>query len=230
MKILSDKNQVKEYLGKRNIWGFNTVAGKVQYHEGIQYFDDLIASTNKPNLINFLVHPEGLLIELMIGLKYHHVGIRAEDLIAIVIEPLEKVFVEKDKSVIGRAVVGGLLLGPVGAIVGGMSGVGTKKVAQKGIENFLTIIHCDENGDEAIAVFSCRKKHLKELDLAWGKRFKTQLEEGQKRLSKQPQTEAEAASPNKMSVADELMKFKELLDAGILTQAEFEEQKAKLLG
>lgn len=29
---------------------------------------------------------------------------------------------EKNKSVIGRAVVGGLLLGPVGAIVGGMSG------------------------------------------------------------------------------------------------------------
>lgn len=39
---------------------------------------------------------------------------------------------EKDKSVIGRAVVGGLLLGPVGAIVGGMSGIGTKQKVKKG--------------------------------------------------------------------------------------------------
>lgn len=33
---------------------------------------------------------------------------------------------KQDKSVIARGVVGGLLLGPIGAIVGGMSGVGTK--------------------------------------------------------------------------------------------------------
>lgn len=33
---------------------------------------------------------------------------------------------EQNKSVLGRAVVGGLLLGPVGAVVGGMTGVGTK--------------------------------------------------------------------------------------------------------
>lgn len=34
---------------------------------------------------------------------------------------------EKDKSVIGRAIVGGLILGPVGAVVGGMSGTGKKE-------------------------------------------------------------------------------------------------------
>ena len=41
--------------------------------------------------------------------------------------PAEYETIEKDKSVIGRAIVGGLLLGPVGAIVGGMSGIGTKQ-------------------------------------------------------------------------------------------------------
>lgn len=35
--------------------------------------------------------------------------------------------VKTDKSVIGRAVVGGLILGPLGAIVGGMSGIGSKE-------------------------------------------------------------------------------------------------------
>ena len=35
--------------------------------------------------------------------------------------------VAKNKSVIGRAAVGGLVLGPVGAIVGGLSGTGAKQ-------------------------------------------------------------------------------------------------------
>ncbi len=35
--------------------------------------------------------------------------------------------VKTDKSVIGRAVVGGLILGPLGAVVGGMSGIGSKE-------------------------------------------------------------------------------------------------------
>ena len=33
---------------------------------------------------------------------------------------------EKKKSVVGRAVLGGIVLGPLGAVVGGISGVGTK--------------------------------------------------------------------------------------------------------
>lgn len=40
---------------------------------------------------------------------------------------LLKQITEKDKSVIGRAIVGGIAFGVVGAVVGGMSGLGTKK-------------------------------------------------------------------------------------------------------
>lgn len=35
--------------------------------------------------------------------------------------------IEKDKSVLGRAIVGGLLLGSLGSVVGAIDGVGTKK-------------------------------------------------------------------------------------------------------
>lgn len=38
----------------------------------------------------------------------------------------EKDIIENNKSVTGRAIVGGVLLGPLGAIVGGMSGIGNK--------------------------------------------------------------------------------------------------------
>lgn len=49
---------------------------------------------------------------------------------------------EKSKSVGGRAVVGGVLLGPLGAIVGGLSGVGDKKKTTR--KNYI-IINYDED-------------------------------------------------------------------------------------
>lgn len=42
-------------------------------------------------------------------------------------------------------------------------------------------------------------------------------------------TEPTASDPQPQSVADELLKFKQLLDMGAITQEEFEEQKNKLL-
>lgn len=53
-------------------------------------------------------------------------------------------FTEKDKSVIARAIVGGLVFGAVGAVVGGLSGVGTKKETE--VENFAKVIL--KNNDE----------------------------------------------------------------------------------
>ncbi|MDF1809399.1 MAG: hypothetical protein P1U42_06855 [Phycisphaerales bacterium] len=56
----------------------------------------------------------------------------------------------KSKSVVGRAVVGGLLLGPVGAVVGGISGVGQKQqltLSQNVNKNeFVVLITADELG------------------------------------------------------------------------------------
>lgn len=48
---------------------------------------------------------------------------------------------EKDKSIIGRAIVGGLV-GPVGAVIGGLSGLGSKK---KEINNNIMIIGYKSN-------------------------------------------------------------------------------------
>lgn len=50
----------------------------------------------------------------------------------------------KDKSVLARGIVGGVLLGPLGAIVGGMSGIGKKQL--KGA--FLVINYQQNNSDE----------------------------------------------------------------------------------
>jgi hypothetical protein len=56
---------------------------------------------------------------------------------------------EKDKSVIGRAVIGGVLLDPVGAVVGGMSGLGTKQEIKKGKKELYAFIVL-KNGEDMI--------------------------------------------------------------------------------
>lgn len=64
---------------------------------------------------------------------------------------LETEIVEKNKSIIGRAVTGGLLFGGVGAVVGAVSGTGVKK---KTVKKFIFIIsYKSTSGDDAFLTF-----------------------------------------------------------------------------
>lgn len=57
---------------------------------------------------------------------------------------------EKSKSVGGRAVIGGVLLGPVGAIVGGMSGLGKKEIKK---DRTMLIINYTSGGEDKALAF-----------------------------------------------------------------------------
>jgi len=63
-----------------------------------------------------------------------------------------KMLTEKQKSVVQRGLVGVVVAGPLGAVIGGISGVGTKKGIEK--VNFLTIEYVDENEVERKAMFA----------------------------------------------------------------------------
>lgn len=53
--------------------------------------------------------------------------------------------ISKNKSVIGRAVLGGILTGGIGAVVGGMSGIGSrKKVNQYRLLKYNIVIWMDK--------------------------------------------------------------------------------------
>lgn len=72
----------------------------------------------------------------------------------------EKEIIEKNKTVLGRATVGTLLLGPLGGIVGGISGVGTK---QKKKVSYYFIINYKSTIDDEIKII-----RLKVMDIIPG--------------------------------------------------------------
>ncbi len=69
----------------------------------------------------------------------------------------EKELVTKERSPIGRAIVGGALLGPVGALVGGMSGLkdGRKPV----YTTLLTIGYIGQDGEQKVLMFEDTRRH-----------------------------------------------------------------------
>jgi len=89
----------------------------------------------------------------------------------------EKEIVEKSKSVIGRAVVGGALLGPLGAVVGGVSGVGDKKKTQT--DGYIEITYGEEEKAILLKVVGA--------SLGWSKFYdvlKSKVEKEEKETSK----------------------------------------------
>lgn len=63
----------------------------------------------------------------------------------------EKDIQEKDKSVLGRAVAGGLVLGPLGAVIGGVSGIGKKEKKKTKIYYIINYKSSDDGEIKALS-------------------------------------------------------------------------------
>lgn len=133
------------------------------------------------------------------------------------------------KGGLGRAVAGGLLFGGVGAIVGGVTGgkktkgVCTSMKIRITLKNahtdtvYITLINTETktNGFIYKTMQSSAQLCISALDI----------------IADQNSTEEMSNLESEtVSSADEILKFKNLLDAGIITQEEFEAKKKQLLG
>lgn len=97
-------------------------------------------------------------LELKANLKKHEPIKLQYAQITDVFHGLQTEIVEKDRSVIGRAVAGGLLFGGLGAVVGGMSGVGRKKEAQVS-KLVLVISYTSKDGEDAFLQFEDARRY-----------------------------------------------------------------------
>ena len=58
---------------------------------------------------------------------------------------------EKNKSVIGRGIAGGLLFGGVGLVLGGLSGTGTKQIKED--VQYIVVNYNENNENKVISVY-----------------------------------------------------------------------------
>jgi|GEM_PF-2143058 len=222
MKELS-KHEVKSILGKESTWTPKRLVSKLNYISGVLPYDELLDGklfTEVVALINFIYRPNGLHIQMMKGFKNHSVGILNDSIETITLENRDQLYEQKEKSVIGRAIIGGLIFGPVGAIIGGMTGMGTKQLKAEMPEVLLSIRYA-ELGETKMLVFSCSKKNSKAVNeflrSNYSEKFKSQ-----RVINK-------INKPIVDNSVDELYKLIEMKENGFLTEDEFKLMKQKLI-
>ena len=136
--------------------------------------------------------------------------------------------VTKGGASIGRAIVGGAVFGPVGLIIGGVTG----KRKQK---NFCTTMQIKITLN-SISSPTRYIKFITSKTKKSGATYKTACKNAQEVLSllnvitsdQTNTTNVNPVSPSNSS-ADEIKKYKELLDSGAITKDEFEAKKKQLL-
>jgi len=166
--------------------------------------------------------------------KYHYSKILSCE----IIEDGETTY--KKSSTVGRAIVGGVLAGGVGAIIGGLTG---KEKENKEIKylDLKIVVKDTTNPNFTIRFFDAweethrTKKSVKISDSTDGPKLKNALANLEKWkdsievIIDQMNSATKAKSENQLSVSDELLKLAELKEKGVLTEEEFQQQKRKLL-
>lgn len=162
-------------------------------------------------------------------------GIKSEEI------PIDSIvgytYIEDDKQygvghIVGTAAVGGMLFGGAGAVIGSVIGSNPKrKIAHIGVE----ITYEKGNACELFQANIYKGKPIKAEGFTYNSYLETakslmgQLDLLMKKSAVAAERKEENAAST-VSGADEIRKYKQLLDEGILTEEEFQAKKNQLLG
>lgn len=127
------------------------------------------------------------------------------------------------KGGLGRAVAGGLLFGGVGAVVGGVTGRKKSKEVCKSLRLRVSI----KNAHTNIVYINFITSETKMGSFI----YNVSMDSAQRCIAALETINDfnQNSNSQSISVADEIIKFKNLLDQGIITQTEFETKKKELL-
>jgi len=219
MKSVS-KEELKSTLGAYGMFGkpkHLTFNSDTKYICGIKELDEKYdkgeLDYKVSNIIALEKRPNGIELSLMYGFGKTRFALLEQDINSWSIEKKEKLVEEKSKSVMGRAVIGGLLLGPLGAVVGAISGVGTKRIesALEGVEN---IIHLSVNNNETQILLSFKDKKAKSVSSF----LKSNIPDKEKEFIKLSSTDSN----------DKLTQLIDMFQKGLITEEEFTNQKINI--
>ncbi len=149
-----------------------------QYAGGIEAFDTIINpesifSKNIPT--NIMEHYKGIEISIMHKFKLHRVPILFDQIVSAVVESKEEIIEKKERSVLGRSLIGGLVLGPMGAIIAGMTGLKTTDKLTYSPDIILTIVCKTSDEQERLLMFTCKQidkaRLLKSAQMIFKRKF-----------------------------------------------------------
>ncbi|WP_193065338.1 DUF4428 domain-containing protein [Oceanobacillus oncorhynchi] len=153
-------------------------------------------------------------------LEYH--VINYSDVISF--ELLEDGDVVKSSG-LGRAVAGGLLFGGAGAVVGAVTGKGKEKNYCNSIKIRVNTKNLEQSSYYIIFLNKKVKVDSSEYTLAY-----LQANETLSILQTNCDVQEDDAESTTVSASDEILKYKNLLDAGAITEDEYNQKKKQLLG
>lgn len=221
------------------IWGFAQNANNKEKKEGIQ-----------KQIINDDFNPDSLLVKTPLG-SNHLVGIaidRASNRVCLIegetkryvdsIDLIESEVLIDGKTVtktsrasqFAGAAVGAVLLGGVGAVIGGLSGKTTTEQQAKGvklkvvvndIENPFHIIDFIEMGNAGSTPPQAAVKEAEE----WHGLLSTIIKINERNAKEKD----EPTTTENSSMAEEIKKLNELKETGALSEIEFQQAKEKLI-
>ena len=159
MKICT-KEEVNQLLGKRKWYKGTDLLTGLKYLHGIDELSNIEdTATLISKDITIEARPLGFNVWTLINFKTYRVPLLFQHFKSWEIRKQKTVIEKESKSVLKRAIVGGVLLGGVGAVVGAMSGLKDKEVekAINGVENILAI-----NYNDHVLLFDCPNKRVEE--------------------------------------------------------------------
>lgn len=124
-------------------WAFDAAFTGI-YDQSINSISDIPSGK-----ITVTLHTHG--IQMIVGTSFFEIH---NSQIISIIKTTSADIIQTNKSVIGRAVAGALIMGPLGAIIGGMSGTGIK--SKLGLSQYVVINFWDIDTEEAQSILiSC---------------------------------------------------------------------------